>query len=157
MSDGCTWYHDARYQIRDYYLRWQNAVHNLGCPVVLRKTLFWDFSLTVCIFCAILNVVIVICAKTIAHLLVFVVVWESLSIVKRISEDYLMVFIVVWGCFCLLRSVWVWASLSIVVCDPKTETKAYIMNTTLNRLGFGVLAVGTAIFYSAFSVIAFAD
>ena len=38
-----------------------------------------------------------ICAKIIAHLMLFVVVWASLSIVKRISQNYLVVLIIVWG------------------------------------------------------------
>ena len=38
-----------------------------------------------------------ICAKIIAHLMLFVVVWASLSIVKQISQNYLVVLIIVWG------------------------------------------------------------
>ena len=47
----------------------EDVVHNLGCPVVSRMTLFEIFLLTVCSFCAILNNVMscVICAKTIVH------------------------------------------------------------------------------------------
>ena len=39
-------------------MRSQNAVHNLGCPVVSRVTSFETFSSNVCIFCTILNDVI---------------------------------------------------------------------------------------------------
>ena len=38
-----------------------------------------------------------ICAKIIAHLMLFVVVWASLSMVKQISQNYLVVLIIVWG------------------------------------------------------------
>lgn len=61
-----------------------------------QEWLFWDFVERLCIFVTILIDVVsyVIYIKTIVHIMVFIVVWASLSIVKWISKarDYHMVY-----------------------------------------------------------------
>lgn len=79
-----------------YFLRLtkENAVSDLGCPVVSRLTCFEILSSTVCIFCAILNDVISHMRKDYPAPRGF---RSSLSIGKRIFKDYRVVFPVVQG------------------------------------------------------------
>lgn len=79
-----------------YFLRLtkENAVSDLGCPVVSRLTCFEILSSTVCIFCAILNDVISHMRKDYPAPSGF---RSNLSIGKRIFKDYRVVFAVVQG------------------------------------------------------------
>lgn len=79
-----------------YFLRLtkENAVSDLGCPVVSRLTCFDILSSTLCIFCAILNDVISHMRKDYPAPRGF---RSSRCIGKRIFKDYRVVFTVVQG------------------------------------------------------------
>lgn len=79
-----------------YFLRLtkENAVSDLGCPVVSRLTCFDILSSTLCIFCAILNDIISHMRKDYPAPRGF---RSSRCIGKRIFKDYRVVFTVVQG------------------------------------------------------------
>ena len=68
------------------------SVHNLGCPVVSRVTLFLRFfRRPSAVSAPFWMTSYVICVTAIVHLVVFALV------VKPISRDYVVVFIIVYG------------------------------------------------------------